>query len=330
MRKIKSLTFLSVVLALAAIAVIGQQTEREQYLELYKQGEYEKAITVLRRVTKKNSSDGEALHYLGLCYVNLDRSKEAIKPLEKAVELLPTDAGIRTSLAYAYMMLNDNRATDAANEALKLNPKVATAHYVLGIVAVRAGSYEEAFDRATKATEVDPEFTIGYLLRTQASLGKFSKATPGETRQKRASMLRDAAGDMDKFVARSTGRSDIAQYQEQLAAMKFFAEWYERPRQDNRESAINDASSSGFKIISKEAGSYTKEAKVALVSGVIRVLVAFGADGTIKHVLVIRPLGFGLDETTVKAAKNIKFEPAMREGKPVDAVKLLEYSFEID
>ena len=59
---------------------------------------------------------------------------------------------------------------------------------------------------------------------------------------------------------------------------------------------------------------------------------AFGvndASGKVTHLIVIKPLGYGLDEEAVKAAKAIRFEPFMRDGKPVSVVKRIEYSFTI-
>jgi len=45
--------------------------------------------------------------------------------------------------------------------------------------------------------------------------------------------------------------------------------------------------------------------------------------------LVVKPLGFGLDEEAVKAARKIKFQPATKDGKPVSIVKRVQYSFSI-
>jgi TonB family protein len=45
--------------------------------------------------------------------------------------------------------------------------------------------------------------------------------------------------------------------------------------------------------------------------------------------MVIKSLGYGLDEAAVSAARGIKFEPKMINGKPVPVVKTIEYNFNI-
>ena len=53
------------------------------------------------------------------------------------------------------------------------------------------------------------------------------------------------------------------------------------------------------------------------------------SDGTVKHVLVIMPLGHGLSEQAVKAARAIKFTPATINGTPVSQYVILEYNFSV-
>jgi hypothetical protein len=45
--------------------------------------------------------------------------------------------------------------------------------------------------------------------------------------------------------------------------------------------------------------------------------VLFGSDGVIKYTLLVRGLGFGLDEEALKAARMIEFKPGEVEGQPV-------------
>jgi hypothetical protein len=45
--------------------------------------------------------------------------------------------------------------------------------------------------------------------------------------------------------------------------------------------------------------------------------VLFGSDGAVKHALVVRGLGFGLDEEALKAARGIEFKPGEVDGQPV-------------
>lgn len=65
------------------------------------------------------------------------------------------------------------------------------------------------------------------------------------------------------------------------------------------------------------------------MSGTIRLLVHFGADGEVKNVFVLKFLSYGMTQRAVAAAKQIKFEPETRNGVPVAAMRVVEYGFNI-
>lgn len=62
---------------------------------------------------------------------------------------------------------------------------------------------------------------------------------------------------------------------------------------------------------------YTAEARRAHVEGSIVLTLMVGTDGRPHDIKVIRPLGHGLDEETIKTVRTWRFEPARRNGKPV-------------
>lgn len=57
--------------------------------------------------------------------------------------------------------------------------------------------------------------------------------------------------------------------------------------------------------------------------------VVFSFDSKIKHILILKGLGYGLDREAVRAAQNIAFKPESENGKPVSVVKQVQYSFAI-
>lgn len=83
------------------------------------------------------------------------------------------------------------------------------------------------------------------------------------------------------------------------------------------------------KITEKPRPSYTDAARANQVSGVVKLAIEFGADGELKYAFVFRALPHGLTENVFKVVPKIKFEPAVKNGKPVSAVKIIEYSFQI-
>jgi protein TonB len=54
-----------------------------------------------------------------------------------------------------------------------------------------------------------------------------------------------------------------------------------------------------------------------------------GADGVPRNVRVLSSLGMGLDEKAVEAVQNWKFEPAMKDGKPVAVELAIEVDFHL-
>ncbi len=65
------------------------------------------------------------------------------------------------------------------------------------------------------------------------------------------------------------------------------------------------------------------------VAGMSLYHVVIGADGKPGEIAVARPIGFGLDENAVEAIRTAKFEPAMKDGKPVPVLLDLVVQFRI-
>jgi TonB family protein len=57
--------------------------------------------------------------------------------------------------------------------------------------------------------------------------------------------------------------------------------------------------------------------------------VIVGADGRPRDLRVARSLGLGLDEKAIDAVKTWKFEPAMKDGKPVAVAISVEVEFRL-
>jgi len=59
------------------------------------------------------------------------------------------------------------------------------------------------------------------------------------------------------------------------------------------------------------------------------VRVTFGAAGDLRVEQVVRGLGHGLDESALRAAQQIRFRPARRNGQPYDSTALVHIVFEL-
>ena len=71
---------------------------------------------------------------------------------------------------------------------------------------------------------------------------------------------------------------------------------------------------------------YSEEARKAKYQGVCVLWMIVGPDGRPRDIRVSRSLGLGLDEKAIEAVKTWKFEPAMKDGRPV----AVEISVQVD
>jgi TonB family protein len=82
-------------------------------------------------------------------------------------------------------------------------------------------------------------------------------------------------------------------------------------------------------ILSKPNPAYTDEARKLRLEGDVSVDVVFLASGSVQVVRVANGLGHGLDETAVRAAEQIRFKPALQDGKPVDFPATVHIEFQL-
>ena len=82
-------------------------------------------------------------------------------------------------------------------------------------------------------------------------------------------------------------------------------------------------------ILSKPVPVYTDEARARRIEGEVLLEVVLEASGRIHVVRVVRGLGHGLDDAAVRAAEQIQFKPAQRDGQPSDSTAVLHIIFQL-
>src|SRR5262249_47028115 len=83
-------------------------------------------------------------------------------------------------------------------------------------------------------------------------------------------------------------------------------------------------------VLFREKAQYTQEAKDNKVEGTVILSAVFGVDGRIGEIGVIQGLPNGLTQSAIEAATKMRFEPAMKDGRPVSVRGNLEFSFNLD
>lgn len=84
-----------------------------------------------------------------------------------------------------------------------------------------------------------------------------------------------------------------------------------------------------LKILSKPRAQYTDAARQNNVQGTIVLRITFLANGSIGSISVVKGLGYGLNENAIAAAKQIRFEPAKKNGVPYAVTKSVNFNFVI-
>ncbi len=74
---------------------------------------------------------------------------------------------------------------------------------------------------------------------------------------------------------------------------------------------------------------YSEEARKAKYQGTCVLWLVVGPDGRPRDVKVTRSLGLGLDEKAIETVRTWKFEPAMKDGKPVAVQISVEVDFRL-
>ena len=82
-------------------------------------------------------------------------------------------------------------------------------------------------------------------------------------------------------------------------------------------------------LLERTEPAYTDEARIANHEGSVLLQADVDADGYARNILVLRPLGLGLDEQAVDAVGNWRFRPARRNGQRVASRIRLEIAFRL-
>ena len=83
------------------------------------------------------------------------------------------------------------------------------------------------------------------------------------------------------------------------------------------------------RVLFKPEPQYTEEARRNQITGTVMLRVIFSSNGDVVQIRALRTLPFGLTERAIAAARQIKFEPAIKGGRPVSTFMQLEYNFNL-
>lgn len=74
---------------------------------------------------------------------------------------------------------------------------------------------------------------------------------------------------------------------------------------------------------------YTREAKKKKIQGVCIVSLIVDVNGLPQNPKVVQSVGYGLDESAIKAIKTYRFKPSMKDGHPVAVQMRIQVNFRL-
>ncbi|HET9525527.1 MAG TPA: energy transducer TonB [Pyrinomonadaceae bacterium] len=83
------------------------------------------------------------------------------------------------------------------------------------------------------------------------------------------------------------------------------------------------------RLISKPEPQYTEEARKNQITGTVVLRCVFSSSGQVTQISVRSGLPYGLTEKAIAAARQIKFQPATKDGRQVSMWMQLEYNFNL-
>lgn len=93
---------------------------------------------------------------------------------------------------------------------------------------------------------------------------------------------------------------------------------------------VESSRADGFKppeFLNRVKPEYTSDAETADITATVEAMVVFNAAGEIGSVEITRWAGFGLDESSARAIRQLKFKPATRDGNAISVRALIQYNF---
>jgi len=132
-----------------------------------------------------------------------------------------------------------------------------------------------------------------------------------------------AAATIEEILKLNPPNADF--WRERLETLQLYSQPVSSP--EERKVFGSGEVQQSARILETPAAEFTGEAQAAKAKGEVRLRMVLGADGTVKYIFPIKSLGYGLTESAMNAARQIKFEPAIRNGAPASQFITFVYEF---
>jgi TonB family protein len=239
-------------------AAPAQSADTTRGIELYRQGDFNEAVALLRQASRQTPTDADAWHFLGLALAQSGKQTDALRALERA-------AYLRLARLSSFTVGNKNFDELTKDE-----------HAVFRAEQTRR--YQSALETLTAYLQFNP---------------------------KDAPFWREQAESLQFYIAQSE-------------------------HQDGHENVYPPgALTTRAVMLAKPNPDFVAQARNHGTKGEVVLRLVLAADGTVQHILALKPLPDGLTEASVAAARRIRFKPATKDGRPVSQIMTVSYNFNV-
>jgi len=122
------------------------------------------AVKYLEKAVQLFPYDYQSRNNLGIVYGRLDEPEKALKEFGTAIQLRPDDDTIKINLSVFYQRRKEYKKAEEVLKYLQSrNPKNANLYFRLGLVYKDAGQYEAAVSEFLKSVELAPDIINPYI-----------------------------------------------------------------------------------------------------------------------------------------------------------------------
>lgn len=227
---------------------------------------------------------------------------DAEKELKRALELKRDSPEANLLMGLVRRRRGDYKeAIEYVQEALKYREKFPDAHYLLALTHYEKNDLSAATKEVEMAISQGGRFANLYLLKGNLELADRKYETAITSYEE---ALRLARPDEEMLPRLREIFNGLKRYREFRILNSDFSSWQDHPDY-RRPMPLNSP-----------RPNYTEAARYNKIEGVMRVVVEVDERGKLGAILVIRGIGYGLDEEGVYAVRMLKFKPAIIAGKP--------------
>jgi tetratricopeptide (TPR) repeat protein len=176
-------------------------------LKLLEERQFQKAREILEGLLRQTPNDVNLLYNLGMCYTELNETRQAVEMLKKCTDLAPKYSNAHVALSFAYTKDNDlTKAKEHLLKALDIDPDNSYALKNLGGIWGKLGDNLKSLYYLRKSYDANPQdpFTLYGLGITYQELGDVENAD----RWLRKTLEMDAPPHLQELA--KTGLREIA------------------------------------------------------------------------------------------------------------------------